>query len=142
MFQRSPKILWCKNRIGPARQIHGAVKEFELRPGKSNQLENSVESKLGWYRDDVYLIWLRVKSVQEIWIEHFVGEIERISLNIDKGDEHVYHVKRWKLDKLVLQIILHHLPKLETIRRVEVKGAKGLADGTHLGRFKSHMLVH
>ena len=27
-------------------------------------------------------------------IEHFVGEIERISLNIDEGDEHVNHVKR------------------------------------------------
>ena len=42
----------------------------------------------------------------------------------------------------MLQIVLHHLPKLEAIGRVEVEGAKGLADCTHLGRFKPHMLVN
>ena len=83
-----------------------------------------------------------MKSVEEIWIENFVGEIERVSLNVDEGDEHVDHVERRKLDKLVLQIVLHHLPKLEAIGRVEVEGAKGLADCTHLGRFKPHMLVN
>ena len=35
-----------------------------------------------------------MKSVEEIWIENFVGEIERVSLNVDEGDEHVDHVER------------------------------------------------
>ena len=42
----------------------------------------------------------------------------------------------------MLQIVLHYLPKLEAIGRVEVKGAKGLADCTHLGRFMPHMLIY
>ena len=42
----------------------------------------------------------------------------------------------------MLKIVLHHLPELEAIGGVEVKGAKGLADSTNLGRFKSHVLVH
>ena len=83
-----------------------------------------------------------MESIKKIRIEELVGEVQWVPLDVHKGDEHVDHVQRRKLDELVLKVVLHHFPELKSIGRVEVKGAKGLADGTNLGRFKSHMLVH
>ena len=74
-----------------------------------------------------------MKSVEEIWIEQLVGEIERVSLDVDEGDEHVDHVQGWELHKLVLQIVLHYLPELEAIWRMEVESAKSLTYCTYLG---------
>ena len=88
-------------RGGPAGKIHCAVKKLQLSPGKSNQLEDERVSsgqghslrELKHLRQD-YLLWLGMKSVKEIRIEELVGEIERVALKVDKGDEHVDHVKR------------------------------------------------
>merc|ERR1712172_170876 len=57
-------VLWKKRPfVAPAGKIHCAVKKLQLSPGESNQL-----------------LWLCMKSVKEIRIEEFVGEIERVSL--------------------------------------------------------------
>ena len=83
-----------------------------------------------------------MESIKKIRIEELVGEVQRVPLDVHKGDEHVDHVQRGELDELVLEVVLHNFPELKSIGRVEVKGAKGLTDCTHLGRVKPHMLVY
>ena len=70
---------------------------------------------------------LLVQPVHEVGIEDLPGEVERVTLKVEERDEQVDHLAGRKLLELALQHLLHKLPELEAVRRMEVQLAKDSA---------------
>lgn len=80
------------------------VEELELLPG---------EEYVG--------LRLRVDPVQEVRAEELGGEVERVLLDVEEGDEQLDDLLGRELDELLLQNPLQLTPELEPGRRLEVE---------------------
>ena len=70
---------------------------------------------------------LAVESIHEVGVEDLPGEVEGVTLQVDERDQKVDYFFGRELGEFLLQNLLHYLPELEAVRRMEVEFAKGSA---------------